>query len=147
MRTHLPFRSAGVGIVALLCTTVVPSSTEAQCRIQGSREQRIEIVVEDRTFFLAQGGPIRIGTPLEIVVENHDKVRHGFTSPMLIRFLVSGEDDQIVTYGKGAEGFYVNPGKTLLIRFATERPGSFSVHCDLHERMKSELYVLEVVTI
>ena len=66
---------------------------------------------------------------------------------MLIGLLVSGEDDQIATYGKGVEGFYVNPGKTLVIRFRTERPGSFPFHCDLHERMKGELYVLEVPTV
>lgn len=98
-------------------------STRSQ--VQGSQEQRIEIVIEDRTFFLAKGGPIQIGTPIEIVVENRDTVRHGFTSSMLIGLLVSGEDDQIVTYGKGVEGFYVNPGKTLVIKFIAERPGSF----------------------
>ena len=103
MRTHLPFLSAAVGIVALLCTTVVPSSTETQSQIQGSREQRSEIVIKDRAFFLAKGGLLQVGTPLEIVVENRDKVRHGFTSPMLIGLLVSGEDDQIrdVWEGRG----------------------------------------------
>ena len=147
MKIHLPFLGAAVSIIALLCTVVAPSPKEAQSQIQGSREQRIEIVIEDRTFFLAKGGLLEVGTPLEIVVENRDKVRHGFTSPMLIGLLVFGEDDQIVTYGKGVEGFYVNPGKTLVIRFTTERPGSFPFHCDLHERMKGELYVLEVLTI
>ena len=42
------------------------------------------------------------------------------------------------------EGFYVNPGKTLVIRFSTERPGSVPFHCDLHARMKGELYIVEV---
>jgi hypothetical protein len=147
VRTYLSFLRAAVGIMALLGPTVAPSSTEAQSLIQGGREQRIEIVIRDRTFFLAKGGLLQVGTPIEIVVENYDKVRHGFTSPMLIGLLVSGEDDQIVAYGKGVEGFYVNPGKTLVIRFTTERPGSFSFHCDLHERMEGELYVLEIVTI
>ncbi|MEK6804936.1 MAG: cupredoxin domain-containing protein [Nitrospirota bacterium] len=149
MRIYLPFLGAAVGLMALPCTAAAPSQKEArsQIQIQGSQEQRIEIVIEDRTFFLAKGGPIQIGTPIEIVLENRDKVRHGFTSSMLIGLLVSGEDDQIVTYGKGVEGFYVNPGKTLVIRFSTERPGSFPFHCDLHERMKGELYVLEVPTV
>lgn len=146
MGTKVSFLRAAIGIVALLCATVVPSSTEAQSQIQGGREQRIEIVIEDRAFFLAKGGLLQVGTPLEIVVENRDQVRHGFTSPMLLGILVFGEDDQIVTYGKGVEGFYVNPGKTLVIRFTTDRPGSFPFHCDLHERMKGELYVLEFVT-
>jgi hypothetical protein len=123
------------------------SSTEAQSQVQGGRAQRIEIAIRDRTFFLAKGGLLQVGIPIEIVVENHDEVRHGFTSPMLIGLLVSGEDDQIVAYGKGVEGFYINPGKTLVIQFTTERPGSFPFHCDLHERMNGELYVLEIVTI
>lgn len=131
--------------MAPLWAAVAPRSTEAQSLIQGSREQQIEIVIEDRTFLLAKGGQIEVGTPLEIVVENRDKVRHGFTSPMLFGLLVSGEDDQIVTYGKGVEGFYVNPGKTLVIRFIAERPGSIPFHCDLHERMGG-LYVLEIPT-
>lgn len=149
MRIHLPFLGAAVSIMALLCTVMAPSPKEArsQIQIQGNHEQRIEIVIDDRTFFLAKGGPLQVGTPIEIVLENRDKVRHGFTSSMLIGLLVSGEDDQIVTYGKGVEGFYVNPGKTLVIRFNTERPGSFPFHCDLHERMKGELYVLEVPTV
>ncbi len=147
MKIHILFLRVAVSIVALLCPAVGPSSAQVQSQIQGGREQRIELVIEDRTFFLAKGGPIEVGTPIEIVVENRDKVRHGFTSPMLLGILVSGEDDQIVTYGKGVEGFYVNPGKTLVIRFTTERPGSFPFHCDLHERMKGELYVLEIPTV
>ncbi len=147
MRTNVPILRAAVGIMVLLCTVVGPSSAQAQSQIQGGREQRIEIVIEDRTFFLAKGALLQVGTPIEIVVENRDKVRHGFTSPMLMGLLVFGEDDQIVTYGKGVEGFYVNPGKTLVIRFTPERPGSFSFHCDLHERMKGELYVLEILAI
>lgn len=146
MRIHIAFLCASVSMMALFGTALTPITTEAQSKIQGSREQRIEIVIEDRTFFLAKGGPIQIGTPLEIVVENRDNVRHGFASSMLTGLLVSGEDDQIVMYGKGVEGFYVNPGKTLVIRFTTERPGSFSFHCDIHERMKGELYVLEIPT-
>ena len=147
MKTNPLFLRAAVGIMAVLCTTVAPGSTEGQSQIQAGREQRIEIVIKDRTFFLAKGALLQVGTPIEIVVENRDKVRHGFTSPMLIGLLVSGEDDQIVTYGKGVEGFYVNPGKTQVIRFRAEKPRSFPFHCDLHERMKGELYVLEVPTV
>jgi hypothetical protein len=149
MRIHLSFLGAAVSIMALLWTAVAPSPNEArsQIQIQASPEQRIEIVIQDRTFFLAKGGPLQGGAPIEIVLQNRDNVRHGFASASLLGLLVSGEDDQIATYGKGVEGFYVNPGKTLVIRFRTERPGSFPFHCDLHERMKGELYVLEVPTV
>lgn len=147
MRTNVLFLRAAVGAMALLYATVSPSSPETQSQPQGGREQRIELVIEDRAFFLAKGALLQVGTPLEIVVENRDKVRHGFTSPMLMGLLVFGEDDQIVVYGKGVEGFYVNPGKALVIRFTPERPGSFSFHCDLHERMTGELFVLEIPTV
>jgi cupredoxin-like protein len=148
MRLHLSFLGAAVCIMALLCTAVAPSPKEArsQSQIQGGPEQRIEIVIQDRTFFLAKGGPLQVGTPIEIVLQNRDDVRHGFSSASLSGLLVSGEDDQIVTYGKGVEGFYVNPGKTLIIRIDAKRPGSIPFHCDLHEHMKGELYVLEVPT-
>lgn len=147
--SFLSFLGAAAGIMAWLCTDVAPGLREARAQspVQGSQEQRIEIVIEDRTFFLAKGGPIQVGTPIEIAVENRDNVRHGFASSMLIGLLVSGEDDQVAAYGKGVEGFYVNPGKTLVIRFRTERPGSFPFHCDLHERMKGEFYVLEIPTV
>ena len=80
-------------------------------------------------------------------MRNNDDVRHGFASPSLFGLLVSGEDEQIVTYGKGIEGFYVNAGKTLTIRINAERPGTMPFHCDLHEHMKGELYVLEIPTV
>jgi Cupredoxin-like domain len=148
MRIHLSSLSAAVSIMTVLCTAVTPSPREArsQTQIQGSPGQRIEIVIQDRTFFLAKGGPLQVGKPIEIVLQNRDTVRHGFTSASLLGIMVSGEDDQIVTYGKGIEGFYVNPGKTLIIRIDVERPGSIPFHCDLHEHMKGELYVLEVPT-
>lgn len=148
MRISPSFLGAAVTIMALLVMAVAPfpEETRSQIQIQGSHEHRIEIVIEDRAFLLVKGGPIQVGTPIEIVLENRDQVRHGFTSSMLLGLLVTGEDDQIASYGKGVEGFYVNPGKTLVIRFNAERPGSFPFHCDLHERMKGELYVLEVPT-
>ena len=60
MRIRLSFLGAAAGIMALLCTDVALSLKEAraQSQVQGSQEQRIEIVIEDRTFFLAKGGPI-----------------------------------------------------------------------------------------
>lgn len=80
-------------------------------------------------------------------MQNRDTVRHGFASASLLGIMVSGEDDQIVTSGKGVEGFYVNPGKILISRIDAQRPGSIPFHCDLHEGMKGELYVLEVPTV
>jgi hypothetical protein len=64
---------------------------------------------------------------IELIEHNHDPVRHGFVSASLFGLLVSGEDDQIMTYEKGVEGFYVDPGKTLIIKIDAERPGPHSL--------------------
>lgn len=149
MRIHLLSPGKALSIMALLCTAVIPCPKEvqSQVQIQGPPGQRIEIVIQDRTFFLSKGGPVQLGNSIEIVLENHDNVRHGFASESLLGLMVSGEDDQIVTYGKGVEGFYVNAGKTLIIRIDATRPGSIPFHCDLHEGMKGELYVLQVPSV
>jgi plastocyanin len=65
---------------------------------------------------------------------------------MLMGMLVYGEGEGVVAYGKGVEGFYVDPGKTLVIRFTNDRPGKYIFRCDLHPNMKGELYALEVPT-
>jgi hypothetical protein len=109
-----------------------------------AQEQRIEIVIRESTFLLTKPAPIRLGLPTIIVLRNEDIIRHGFTSPMLFGLLVHAEGEGITSYGKGVEGFYVDPGKTLVIRFTTERPGSYSFRCDLHPQMKGEFLMLEV---
>ncbi len=107
-------------------------------------EQRGEITIKNYDFLLSQPVPIRLHVPTVIILRNQDIVRHGFTSPMLGQMLVRGEGEGISAYGKGVEGFYVDPGKTLVIRFTPERPGKYSFHCDLHPDMKGELYLLEL---
>lgn len=109
-----------------------------------AQEQRIEIVIRESTFLLTKPAPIRLGFPTVIVLRNEDIIRHGFTSPMLFGVLVHAEGEGITSYGKGVEGFYVDPGKTLVIRFTTERPGSYSFRCDLHQQMKGEFLMLDV---
>jgi plastocyanin len=108
------------------------------------QEQRIEIVIRNFEFQLTQPAPIRLHMPTIIILRNQDIVRHGFASPMLMQLMVQGDGEGIAAYGKGVEGFYVDPGKTLVIRFVPERPGKYSFHCDLHPKMRSELYLLEV---
>ena len=107
-------------------------------------EQRGEITIRNYDFVLSQPVPIRLHVPTVIILRNQDIVRHGFTSPMLAHMLVHGEGEGISAYGKGVEGFYVDPGKTLVIRFTPERSGKYSFKCDLHPDMKGELYLLEV---
>ena len=146
MASYLSRSWIQVSVLTLLLATVAASAGDASSQPQAIQQQRIEIVIQDKTFLLSSAVPIQVGQHIELNVRNEDHVRHGFASASLLGLLVSGEDDQIVTYGKGVEGFYVNPGKTLIIRFDAERPGSIPFHCDLHQHMKGELYVLEVPT-
>ncbi len=114
--------------------------------VETAQEQRIEIIIRNFEFVLTQPTPVRMALPTVIILRNQDIVRHGFTSPILIGLGLHGEGEGIAAYGKGVEGFYVDPGKTLVIRFVTERPGNYTFRCDLHPKMKGELYLLEVPT-
>jgi len=109
-----------------------------------AQDQRIEILIREYAFMLTQPSPVRLHAPTVIIIRNQDIVRHGFTSPMMAGLLLHGEGEGIAAYGKGVEGFYVDPGKTLVIRFTTGRTGSYSFRCDLHPQMKGELYLLEI---
>lgn len=117
---------------------------DAQSETLTAQEQRIEIIIRDYTFMLTQPVAVRLHTSTAIILRNQDIVRHGFTSPIMAGLLLHGEGEGIAAYGKGVEGFYVDPGKTLVIRFTTERTGSYTFRCDLHQQMKGELYLLEI---
>lgn len=134
----------GGGLMVLLFLLAVPA--EKTLPVATAQEQRIEIIIRNFEFVLGQPAPVKPGLPTVIILRNQDIVRHGFTSPMLTGLAINGEGEGIAAYGKGVEGFYIDPGKTLVIRFTTERPGIYTFRCDLHSRMKGELYLIEVPT-
>ncbi|HEX9743525.1 MAG TPA: hypothetical protein VGA17_12135, partial [Nitrospiraceae bacterium] len=107
-----------------------------------AQEERVEIVIRNYEFRLTQPAPVRLHQPTIIVLRNQDIVRHGFASPMLQHVMVHGESEGVAAYGKGGGGFYLDPGKTPVIRFVPERPGKYSFPCDLHQTMTGELKVL-----
>jgi plastocyanin len=121
--------------------TIPVTPTDATDVVQ---DQRIEIVIQESTFLLTKPAAIRLGLPTVIVLRNEDIIKHGFTSQILLGLLVHAEGEGIGSYGKGVEGFYVDPRKTLVIRFMTERPGSYTFRCDLHPQMKGEFLMLDV---
>lgn len=136
-----------IGIVLGLCVVLLAwRAADATSDIQAAQEQRLEIVIRDSAFLLTQPAPMRLGVSTVIILRNQDIIRHGFTSAMLSGILIRGEGEGIAVYGKGVEGFYVDPGKTLVIRLTTERPGSYTFRCDLHPQMKGEFFLLEVPT-
>lgn len=107
-------------------------------------EQRLEVVIRDYNFEIIHRTPVSLGGDTVIIVRNQDIVRHGFTSPALAQLYLRAEGDGWASYGKGTEGFYVEPGKTLVIRFTLERSGRLSFHCDLHPEMQGELVLLDI---
>jgi FtsP/CotA-like multicopper oxidase with cupredoxin domain len=145
MGHHLPAVLA-IMLIGSLLIPWTPASTAGSpvdAKV-AQQEQRVEIVIRSYEFQLTQPAPIRLHQPTIIILRNQDIVRHGFASPMLLHLMVQGEGEGIAAYGKGIEGFYVDPGKTLVIRFVPERPGKYSFHCDLHPKMTGELYLLEI---
>lgn len=133
-----------VGLLGSMLMSFSGSGVDAQSPAQGLPEQRIEIIMKDYDFQVVKPAPVRPALPTVIIIRNQDIVRHGFYSAMLQGILVQGEGEGVAAYGKGVEGFYVDPGKTLVIRFNNQRPGKYSFRCDLHPQMKGEVYVMEV---
>ena len=143
-RPLLALITALLGGILLQWPSVTPDTGHALADPVVAQEQRIEIVIRDYEFQLTQSGQIRLHMPTVIILRNQDITRHGFASPMLMHLMVQGEGEGIAAYGKGVEGFYVDAGKTLVVRFVPERSGKYSFKCDLHPQMKGELYLLEV---
>lgn len=140
-------RAMGVMLVGLLGSmpmNLSGSGVDAQSPAEVLPEQRIEIIMKDYDFQMVKPAPVRPALPTVIIIRNQDIVRHGFYSALLQGILVQGEGEGVAAYGKGVEGFYVDPGKTLVIRFNNQRPGKYSFRCDLHPQMKGEAYVMDI---
>ncbi len=133
-----------LAVIMLVGGSLAALRVDAQSPAQGLTDQRIEIVMREYDFQVVKPTPIRPGVPAVIILRNQDIVRHGFYSSVFLGVLVQGEGEGVAAYGKGVEGFYVEPGKTLVIRFVNERPGKYSFRCDLHPQMKGEMYLMEV---
>ena len=107
-------------------------------------EQRLEVIIRNYDFEIVHRTPVAVGGETVIILRNQDIVRHGFTSPALSHLYLRAEGEGLAAYGKGIEGFYVEAGKTLVIRLVLERSGRLAFHCDLHPEMTGELFLLEI---
>lgn len=109
-------------------------------------ETRIDITIRDSTFVLDRPVASQPGIPTVIIIRNQDIVRHGFTSTIFQGVLVRAQGEGIAAYGRSLDGFYVDPGKTLVLRMMIEESGRHSFRCDLHPGMKGEVLVLDMGT-
>lgn len=107
-------------------------------------EVEIKLIIRDSRYILAEWVPPPEGALLVITIKNEDEIRHGFTSKLFHNHLIRTNAGGIQVYGKGIEGLYLGPGKTVQLRFQVDRPGDYPFQCDLHPDMNGELLLLHV---
>jgi hypothetical protein len=86
--------------------------------------------------------PLQLHADTIIRVKNLDNVRHDFGSQMFLNTLTHVESDGVVTYGKGIEGAYVDPGQEASFRLTLDQVGRFQFQCSIHPDMKGEILLL-----
>jgi len=129
---------------ALVVLCLPALAADAQGPPPAAPEQRIEVFMQDYYFQFVLPTQIRPGLPTFLVIRNEGKVRHGFYSPMLTGISVHAEGEGVAAYGRGIDGFYVDPGKKLVVRLSDQPAGKYTFGCDLHPAMKGELFVMEM---
>jgi hypothetical protein len=137
------------GCLTLLLLLLVPAgpsllSAEDEMPSPGPHEQRIEVLMRNYDFVLAEPAPLRFGVPTVIILRNQDIVSHGFASSALAQLPIEAEGEGLRVHGAGIQGFHIDPGKTLAIHLVAQRSSRLTFHCDLHPQMKGELFVLEI---
>ncbi len=105
--------------------------------------QEVHVTIEGYTFRTTQT-PLQLNTETIIHIKNMDNVRHDFGSHMFLNTLTHVESNGVVTYGKGLEGVYIDPGQEASIRLILDHPGRFQFQCSIHKDMKGEILLLTV---
>lgn len=105
--------------------------------------QEVIVTIEGYTFQTTQM-PLQLDTETIIYITNKDTVRHDFGSDMFLNTLTYVESKGVVTYGKGVEGVYLEPGQEASIRLMLTHSGRFQFQCSIHKEMKGEILLLTV---
>lgn len=105
--------------------------------------QEVIVTIEGYTFQTTQM-PLQLDTETIIYITNKDTVRHDFGSDMFLNTLTHVESKGVVTYGKGIEGIYLEPGQEASIRLMLNHSGRFQFQCSIHKEMKGEILLLTV---
>ena len=104
-------------------------------------EQVVDVTIKDFRFVTRQG-PLRLGFPTAIKVQNEDAERHDFSSTMFEGIPTQVEKDGVIVYGRGVGGVYLDPKQSATIRFDMTRPGRHVFRCSIHPTMNGELLLL-----
>ncbi|MFN3681501.1 MAG: hypothetical protein ACK4VP_05595 [Nitrospira sp.] len=110
---------------------------------QAPPEQVVEVIIKDYKFMTKQG-VLRLGLPTAIFVRNEDTERHDFGSMMFEGLATRVEQNGVIVYGRGLNGFMLDPNHRAVVRFDLSRPGKHEFRCSLHPAMVGELLILSV---
>ncbi len=108
---------------------------------QAQSQQEVNVTIEGYKFQTSQM-PLQLHADTIIRVKNLDNVRHDFGSQMFLNTLTHVESNGVVTYGKGVEGAFVDPGKEASFQLTLEQVGRFQFQCSIHPDMKGEILLL-----
>lgn len=129
---------SGVAGICLLLAGLAPMGLAEE-----DEESTIEVVIQDSIFHV-EPVTLKVDQELTIVLSNRDAFEHGFTSSAFKGLEVRVETDAVVTYGKGIEGLYLEPGEEVSIAFTPTRSGKISFRCDIHPGMSGEVAYLTI---
>jgi len=132
------------GILFLVMTSSLLSLSGWSVDSVHAIEVEIELTIRDSQYVLTEWVPPQEGASIVLTIKNEDSVRHGFTSALFLNLLVRTDAGGVQVYGKGIEGLYIAPRKTVQLRFKLDRPGNYEFQCDLHSHMQGELLLLHV---
>jgi len=125
-----------IGILTLgiiLCGGIVLANAQVQ--------QEVIVTIEGYKFHTSQMS-LQLHADTIIRVKNLDTVRHDFGSQMFLNTLTHVESHGVVTYGKGVEGAFLNPGQEATFRLVLNQVGRFQFQCSIHPDMKGEILLL-----
>jgi len=125
--------------VLLLTGTGFSSSGSAQVI-----DVEITLTIRNSEYLLTKWVPPLEGSMVNLTIKNEDHKRHGFQSEFFHNHLVTTDIMGVQVYGKGIEGLYIDPGKTVRLQFQVDRQGNYQFKCDIHPSMKGELLLLHV---
>ena len=106
-------------------------------------QQEVIVTIKGYTFQTSQM-PLQLYADTIIRVKNLDNVRHDFGSQMFLNTLTHVESNGVVTYGKGVEGAFLDPGQEATFRLVLDQVGRFQFQCSIHPDMKGEILLLIV---
>jgi len=125
-----------IGILTLgiiLCGGIVLANAQVQ--------QEVIVTIEGYTFHTSHMS-LQLHADTIIRVKNLANVRHDFRSHMFLNILTHVQSHGIMTYGKGVEGVFLDPGKEVTFRLVLDQVGRFQFQCSIHPDMKGEILLL-----